>query len=525
MDMGILGEYTLRDIDVEGLATAFDTKTTAGRAALVERLSQPTTDRTVIDARIAEIRRVRAACKEHKEAVAAAREALQAAESDVRIVADAHRDKRHAEYYNQILWDPASIARRLNDHGWLTELVVFFRTLFLPGLAVIMPLSILIMPVILFRYVVKQPLTMAGYMSMISSAIKKAMPSVLGAPRFAARGGVVAAGEQIAHLLAGFAVFVGSIWNQISAARALRRVVADMRVRAASVQRMTEAVQTLGRLLGLPVQVPTWPLGGGMSVFGAAWNEPTLAEGLLAEAARLDMLIAVATQKRTCFPQRSDNALTLTDLYHPGMGARKVLNTVAMSGRTHVLLTGPNRGGKSTLLKSVGAAVLMSQTVGVVFARRARLPVFRAIITALNPTDTMGKMSLFEAEIEFAKGVRAVVGADPDAPVFLMMDEIFHGTNAHDGVEASQVFLDDLYAAGPHVFSVISTHYMGLPERYGAEQTQNLCMDATVAADDPERLIYTYRLKEGVNRLSSVREILRERGLLAEKTSAPASKA
>jgi DNA mismatch repair ATPase MutS len=136
----------------------------------------------------------------------------------------------------------------------------------------------------------------------------------------------------------------------------------------------------------------------------------------------------------------------------------------------------------------------------------------------------MGKMSLFEAEIEFAKGVRATVGAG-DAPVFLMMDEIFHGTNAHDGVEASQVFLDDLYASGPHVFSVISTHYMGLPERYGSSQTLNLCMDAAVAADDPDRLVYTYRLKEGVNRLSSVREILRERGLLAEKTSAPASKA
>ena len=524
MDMGLLGEYTLRDIDVEGLAASFDTKTAAGRSALIERLSQPTSDRTVIDARIAEIRRVRAACKEKTAAIAAAREALQAAESDVRIVAEAHRDKRHAEYYNQILWEPASIARRLNDYGWLTELVVFFRTLFLPGLAVIMPLSILIMPVILFRYVVKQPLTMAGYMSMISTAIKKAMPSVLGAPRFAARGGVVAAGEQIAHLLAGFGVFVGSIWNQISAARALRRVVADMRVRAASVQRMTEAVRDLGRLLGLPVQVPAWPLGGGMSVFGAAWNTQELAEGRLVEAARLDMLVAVATQKRTCFPQRSDGTMTLSDLYHPGMGSRKVLNTVALKDRHHVLLTGTNRGGKSTLLKSVGAAVLMSQTVGVVFARRARLPVFRAIITALNPTDTMGKMSLFEAEIEFAKGVRVTVGAD-DTPVFLMMDEIFHGTNAHDGVEASQVFLDDLYSAGSHVFSVISTHYMGLPERYGAEKTKNLCMDATVAAEDPDRLIYTYRLKEGVNQLSSVREILRERGLLAEKTSVSASKA
>lgn len=521
----MLGEYTLQDIDVEGLAATFATKTDAGRVALLERLSQPTADTTVMDKRIAEIRRLRRHCKENAPAIAAARLTLAEAEVDVRAVADAHRDKRHAEYYNQILWDPASIARRLNDYGWLTELVVFFRTLFLPGLSVVMPLSIFLMPLILFRYVIKQPLTWSGYFGMISAAIKKAMPSVLGAPRLAARGGVAAAGEQVVHMLAGVAVFIGSIWNQISAARNMRRVVADMRLRAGSVRRMTDAVATLGRLLDIPVAVPSWPMGD-MGVFGAAWNTPTLAAQLMAEAGRLDMLVAIATQRRTCFPTRGDH-IALTDLYHPGTGSKRVLNTVVMGGTSqpHVLLTGPNRGGKSTLLKSIGAATLMAQTVGVVFARRAVLPNFHGIITALNPADTIGKMSLFEAEIEFAKRVRATIAAAP-GPVFLMMDEIFHGTNAHDGVEASQVFLDDLYAEEEdgRVFSVISTHYMGLPERYGGKQTQNLCMDAHVDSANPERLIYTYRLKAGVNTLSSVREILRERGLIGEKTSVPASK-
>jgi hypothetical protein len=43
-------------------------------------------------------------------------------------------------------------------------------------------------------------------------------------------------------------------------------------------------------------------------------------------------------------------------------------------------------------------------------------------------------------------------------------------------------------------------------------------MDAATDPADPDRLIYTYKLKEGVNHLSSVREILRERGLLTTKT-------
>ena len=98
--------------------------------------------------------------------------------------------------------------------------------------------------------------------------------------------------------------------------------------------------------------------------------------------------------------------------------------------------------------------------------------------------------------------------------MFLMMDEIFHGTNAHDGVEASQIFLDQLYAADSSVFSIVSTHYMDLPTKYGPTRTQNLCMDASVDPTDSDMLVYTYRLIPGMNQHSSVREILRERGLL-----------
>jgi hypothetical protein len=49
-------------------------------------------------------------------------------------------------------------------------------------------------------------------------------------------------------------------------------------------------------------------------------------------------------------------------------------------------------------------------------------------------------------------------------------------------------------------------------------------MDASVDPADADRLIYTYALKSGVNKFSSVREILRERGLLGEKTPVLASK-
>lgn len=510
-----MGPYTLRDLDVEALADGFNTATATGRASLVTRLSAPTTDATVIEKRQAQLAAVRERCRDPKVKgrVRELRRVLHDAEEAVRSVADAQGDKRHAEYYNQLLWDPASPVARLNTYGWFTELVVFFRTLFLPGMSLVMPLSILIMPFLVFHYVLKRPMTASDYFDMIAKAIKKAMPSALGAPRFAGSGGIVAAGEQFVHLAVGVAIFVASIWNQISAARSLRRIVADMRERALAVRRLTDAVRELGELIGEPRAVPTWPVGGDLSVFGVCWNRPETVRALLADMGELDMLVAVALRGRMATV--TEGPMQLTDLYHPGVGVGRVMNSVTMDPQRHVLLTGPNRGGKSTLLKALGAAVLMGQTLGVVFARAASMPRFDSVITALAPGDVIGRMSLFEAEIEFAKDVRARLQGG--GRMFLMMDEIFHGTNAHDGVAASQIFLDDLYAE-TNCYSVVSTHYMDLPKRYEG-RTQNLCMDASVDPEDPDRLIYTYRLREGVNGLSSVREILRERGLLRSHSS------
>jgi len=505
------------DLDIDSLVTAMPTFTIAGKEALHARLSAPLTDPIELQKRQNQIKAIKSRCKEKRE-IADLRALLRQSEEDVRSVATAGEDKRHAEYYTQILWDPKSWFAWLNRLGWLNELIVFFRTIFLPGLSILLPLFVLAAPLIFYNLVLNEPLTMQGYFNLLQSSIKKAMPSVLGKPRFAGTGGALEMGEQFMHVGVSMAMFGASIWNQVSAAINMRAVVDDMRRRSDAVKAFATATMDLGAALGISVPVMVWPQDQ-LGLFGEAWNTPSQLLTLLETAGNLDMLAAIATTKRTCFPlyDSESNKLQLTDLYHPAVPIKdRIYNSLLMGSecKKHVLLTGPNRGGKSTILKSLGAAVLMAQTVGIVFAREAVLPIFDNIITALAPQDVIGKLSLFEAEIEFAKQVKAVIGK---GITFLMMDEIFHGTNAHDGVEASQVFLDDLYSTEGSTFSIVSTHYMDLPARYAErELTQNLCMDASLDPNDPDRLVYTYRLKAGVNQFSSVREILRERGLLSK---------
>jgi hypothetical protein len=490
-----------RDIDLDSIMTALPTYTTVGASALRARLESPLANASELQARQEQIRHIKGIDASR---IKALRTILKETEADTQSVANATTDKRHAEYYTQILWDPTSTFAFLNRQGWLSELIVFFRTIFLPGVSIVLPLFILAAPIVFYNVISKEPLTLKSYFNLLQTSLKKAMPSVLGKPRFEGTGGALEFGEQFAHVGVSMAMLGASIWNQVSAALSLRAIVADMRRRADAVIAFSAAATELGTLFGIAVTPVTTT--DQLGLFGETWNSAAAVRTLMAQAGELDMLAAVASAKRICFPEYTDS-LAIKDLYHPGIApSKRVYNSISMGGpkKTHVLLTGPNRGGKSTLLKSLGSAVLMAHTVGVVFGRRATVPVFDNIISALSPQDSVGKMSLFEAEIEFAKEVRRLKGS-----TFLMMDEIFHGTNAHDGVEASQVFLDELYETP--VYSVVSTHYMDLPKRYGDTKVQNLCMEAS---QGPDSLVYTYRLTEGINKFSSVREILRERGLL-----------
>jgi DNA mismatch repair ATPase MutS len=94
-----------------------------------------------------------------------------------------------------------------------------------------------------------------------------------------------------------------------------------------------------------------------------------------------------------------------------------------------------------------------------------------------------------------------------------MMDEIFHSTNAGDGLEASRVFMKQLYAK-TGIISIISTHYKDLAESFG-DMAAAIQMEATVGSGEHANLVYSYKVSPGISDKSSVMEILRERGLLS----------
>lgn len=173
-------------------------------------------------------------------------------------------------------------------------------------------------------------------------------------------------------------------------------------------------------------------------------------------------------------------------------------------GQQHALLTGPNRGGKSTALRAVLRNVLLGHTFGIAIGSSATMTTFDWVQSCLRLEDLPGKASLFEREVAFAAASLSRSGRG-----IVFVDELFHSTNPPDASAASSYYLKKLWAQ-PLIASMISTHVFELIEEQ-VVNVQQLCCPAYIRPDGS--VDYKYGLARGICKVSSVSEILNEQQL------------
>lgn len=174
----------------------------------------------------------------------------------------------------------------------------------------------------------------------------------------------------------------------------------------------------------------------------------------------------------------------------------------------HAILTGPNRGGKSSNLRGILQQVLLGQTFGCTFQCKGSWRPFGYIGTRLKSYDSAGKESLFEMEVRHAATMLHNIQSS-NTHALLLIDELFHSTNPPDGETAAILFLEQLWEL-PHVKSIVSTHIFRLCSAPPA-MVIPLCCPATV--QDDGKVAYTYELCPGICTTSSVQEVLEEAGM------------
>lgn len=194
--------------------------------------------------------------------------------------------------------------------------------------------------------------------------------------------------------------------------------------------------------------------------------------------------------------------LAIQDFWHPSLNSETVvLNSITLgsaSGPQSTIVTGPNAGGKSTALKSISLAVLLAQSFGIAPARSMSLKPFSKINTYMNITDSAGSASLFQAEMRRTQELlQTIKTLAPNQSAFIIMDEIFTGTNAKEG-EAGAYGVAKKLAGFQNCVCIFATHFKRLTELAQASNGVIENRKVSVIKNTDGSFTFPYKLEPGI---------------------------
>ncbi len=217
---------------------------------------------------------------------------------------------------------------------------------------------------------------------------------------------------------------------------------------------------------------------------------------------------ALETVQRSGYPVTPDSASCATSFAGAQPKAEETWRCsrqIELEGeRRQLIITGPNTGGKTVTLKTVGLLALMAQSGIPVPADRAELPVFDAVLADIGDYQSIEQnLSTFSAHVTNIDFISRT--ATPDSLVLL--DELGSATDPEEGAALAVAIADHFRAMG--CISMISTHHTSL-KVYGANTAGVL--NAAVGFDEPT-LQPTYELRIGVPGASAGINIAQRLGL------------
>jgi DNA mismatch repair protein MutS2 len=189
--------------------------------------------------------------------------------------------------------------------------------------------------------------------------------------------------------------------------------------------------------------------------------------------------------------------LALKDARHPLLEdvlRRRQQRVVPISleldaARLTLLISGPNTGGKTVALKTIGLLALMAQAGLPVPAGEAEFPIFEQVLADIGDYQSIEQsLSTFSAHISHIREM--ILDVTPDTLVLL--DEIGSATDPEEGGALGVAVVDHFRASG--AFTLASTHLVAL-KIYGANT--NGVLNASMGFDDAT-LAPTYKLVVGL---------------------------
>ncbi|WP_420595432.1 endonuclease MutS2 [Deinococcus sp.] len=223
----------------------------------------------------------------------------------------------------------------------------------------------------------------------------------------------------------------------------------------------------------------------------------------------LDLIAAKAALSRDWRLNRPETApeavYLMQDARHPLID-NPVPNDISLgeNGTNLLLITGPNMGGKTATLKTLGLAVLMHQSGLYVAASRARLPIVDDVLVDVGDEQSLEEsLSTFAAHLQHLRYVLKY--ASPRT--LILIDELGSGTDPAEGAALAQSMIEQLLAQDAR--GVITSHLA--PLKLFALETPGL-KNASMGFD-LDALAPTYHLQVGQPGRSFALAIARRMGI------------
>ena len=173
----------------------------------------------------------------------------------------------------------------------------------------------------------------------------------------------------------------------------------------------------------------------------------------------------------------------------------------------HLLITGPNMAGKSTIMRQVAIISILHQMGSFVPASAASLPLFDRVFTRVGASDDLARgQSTFMVEINEAAHI--LRQATPRSLVIL--DEVGRGTSTQDGLAIASAILEDLVLR-VECYSMFATHYHELVS-FADQLGKVKCIQPEVKCSG-EDIIFTHNIIPGASGHSYGLEVTRYAGV------------
>lgn len=419
------------------------------------------------------------------------------------------------ESYSEILF-LKSYFSPLNFIPFLLNFWSIMRVYILPGLSFLVPFFTLIAPYFLMRFAFSIPITFNNYINILHSMASGQIGSLL-------TGEIKQAPSiNIASFLKQFGIiivtFIQGIIQPYWSYKHLKSIDEIIYEQGQLIQEFKELYDELKELLAENgftfFKCPLPNMNGPRDAVARVILESSYFKMALKYIGNLEVIIKLAHKKEInpvkWIKYQGTPILKLQDTFDYNV-LEKHRQTISFNfNKTahHSLLTGPNKGGKSTSLRALSISTLLAHTYGCAIGKSPIMTPFSRLFVCLKPDDLPGTKSRFEREVEFTANTLKY-----NEPILICIDELYHSTNPPDALRSCEIYCNQLWRK-QNVMSVISTHLFELVEN-APKKIIRLCCPATLD-ENSGNIQFSYKLEYGICKVSSVDELLKQNGLLSK---------